>query len=237
MQVTLSSSGFLTLAKPSGHKHSCPGQSQRALGFLNRFRQPMAIGYVTVGQPRDLSVVCAQPCLYGTKSPPPDCTLPTPSNAFVMVVKRFWRRRSHRWAFADRVAWGEATPDLNTEANEAYLSVTALLTQQAVGEQVVHGDLTGNVYLDPSGVPIILDFSPYLRPRRWAMAIVFADAVLWNGADPSWSSSFATDPTDRDLFGRALIFRLVAEQVAENRRRAAHLQPYRDVLFALGSSR
>jgi hypothetical protein len=107
------------------------------------------------------------------------------------------------------------------------------LAEQAVGEQVVHGDLTGNVYLDPSGAPVILDFSPYLRPRRWAVAIVFGDAVLWNGADLSLAASFATDPTDRDLFGRALIFRLVAEQVADNPRHEAHLQPYRDVLFAL----
>jgi uncharacterized protein (TIGR02569 family) len=142
-------------------------------------------------------------------------------------------RRSHRWAFADRVAWGEAVPDLDAEAKEVYRAIEALLTEQAVGRQVVHGDLTGNVYLDPSGVPVILDFSPYLRPRRWAMAIVFGDAVLWNGADPSLAASFATDPTDRDLFGRALIFRLVSEQVARNPRHGAHLQPYRDVLAAL----
>src|ERR1700678_4082699 len=139
-------------------------------------------------------------------------------------------RRVHRWAFADRVAWGEAKPNLNAEATEVYLAITALLTEQAIGNQIVHGDLTGNVYLDPSGVPVILDFSPYLRPRRWAMAIVFGDAVLWNGAGLSLARSFAIDPSDRDLFGRALLFRLVAEQVAEHPRHGAHLQPYRDVL-------
>jgi len=142
-------------------------------------------------------------------------------------------RRSHSWAFADRVAWGEAKPELNPEATEVYLAITARLTKKAIGDQIVHGDLTGNVYLDPSGVPVILDFSPYLRPRRWAVAIVFCDAVLWNGADLSLARSFATDPTDRDLFARALIFRLVAEQAAENPRHGAHLQPYRDVLPAL----
>jgi uncharacterized protein (TIGR02569 family) len=142
-------------------------------------------------------------------------------------------RRVHRWAFADRVAWGEAKPDLNPEATEVFLAITALLTEQATGDQIVHGDLTGNVYLDPSGVPVILDFSPYLRPRRWATAIVFGDAVLWNGADLSLARSFAIGPSDRDLFGRALLFRLVAEQVAENPRHRAHLQPYRDVLSVL----
>jgi hypothetical protein len=57
-------------------------------------------------------------------------------------------RRSHRWAFADRVAWGEAMPDLNPEAREAYDKLTPLLTGNATGDQLVHGDLTGNVYLD-----------------------------------------------------------------------------------------
>jgi uncharacterized protein (TIGR02569 family) len=142
-------------------------------------------------------------------------------------------RRTHRWAFADRVAWGEAKPDLNPEATEVYLAITALLTEKANGDQIVHGDLTGNVYLDPSGVPVILDFSPYLRPRRWAVAIVFGDAVLWNGADLSLARSFATDPNDCDLFARALIFRFVAEQAVENPRHRAHLQPYRDVLSIL----
>ena len=142
-------------------------------------------------------------------------------------------RRSHRWAFADRVAWGEAKPDLNTEATLVYLAITDLLTEKVGGDQVVHGDLTGNVYFDPSGVPVVLDFSPYLRPCRWAVAIVVGDAVLWNGADLSLASSFAADPNDCDLLGRALIFRLVAEQVAKSPRHGASLEPYREVLSVL----
>jgi uncharacterized protein (TIGR02569 family) len=141
--------------------------------------------------------------------------------------------RSHRWAFADRVAWGEAKPELDQEATEVYLALTARLTGRTTKDQIVHGDLTGNVYLDPAGIPVILDFSPYLRPRRWAVAIVFGDAVLWNGVDLSLARSFAADPNDRDLFARALIFRLVAEQMAAVPRHGAHLQPYRDMLSAL----
>lgn len=92
--------------------------------------------------------------------------------------------------------------------------------------------MSGNVFLDPAGVPVILDVSPYLRPRRWAAAIVTADAVLWNGASVSLAASFASEP-DRDLLGRALIFRLVAEQLADNPRHGALLEPYRRLLSAL----
>jgi hypothetical protein len=142
-------------------------------------------------------------------------------------------RRSHRWAFADRVACGEAKPDLSAEATQIYLAIKVLLTEKVSGNQVVHGDLTGTVYFDPSGIPVVLDFLPYLRPRRSAVAIVVGDAVLWNAADLSLATSFAADPNDCDLLGRALIFRLVAEQVAKSSRHEANLEPYREVLSAL----
>jgi hypothetical protein len=75
-------------------------------------------------------------------------------------------------------------------------------------------------------MPVVLDVSPYLRPRRWAAAIVIADAVLWNGADPELAESFASVVPDRDLLGRALAYRLVAEQLAERPRHGADLRPY-----------
>lgn len=78
-----------------------------------------------------------------------------------------------------------------------------------------------------------LDFSPYLRPRAWAAAIVVADAVLWNGAAPALARSFAGSATGRDHLGRALIFRMAAEQLATDPRHGAHLEPYRRVLSAV----
>ena len=144
------------------------------------------------------------------------------------------RRRTHRWAVADRVAWGETAKDLAPPAEEARQALTALLIPgRSSGDHLVHGDLSGNVFVDPSGVPVVLDVSPYLRDRRWAMAIVVADAVLWNGADLAIARRFAQESDDRDLLGRALIFRLVAEQLADEPRHGAMLEPYRRVHRAL----
>lgn len=141
-------------------------------------------------------------------------------------------RRTHRWAVADRVAWEEAAVDLVPEAREVMAQVSDWLGAPSGDAHFVHGDLTGNVFVDPEGVPVILDVSPYLRPRRWAAAIVIADAVLWNGANVSLAASFASE-RERDLLGRALIFRLVAEQLAESPRHGALLEPYRRLLSAL----
>jgi uncharacterized protein (TIGR02569 family) len=142
-------------------------------------------------------------------------------------------RRTHRWAIADRVAWAEAHVALDPEAAEIHEWIATLLGETTGQEYLVHADLSGNVFVDPSDVPVILDVSPYLRPRRWAVAIVVADAVLWSGAEVALAESFASSATDRDLFGRALIFRMVAEQLGDNPRRGAFLGPYRRILTAL----
>jgi uncharacterized protein (TIGR02569 family) len=141
--------------------------------------------------------------------------------------------RTHRWAVADRVAWGEARIALDAEAADVHQRIWDLVSDAPTERHLVHGDLSGNVYFGPDGVPVILDVSPYLRPRRWAVAIVVADAVLWNGAELSLAKSFGANPADLDLLGRALIFRMVAEQLADDPRHRALLQPYRAVLTAL----
>ena len=141
-------------------------------------------------------------------------------------------RRTHRWAVADRVAWGEQQVDLPSDGREVLQQISVLTDAPTGEEHFVHGDLSGNVFLDQTDTPVILDVSPYLRPRQWATAIVVADAVLWNGADLGLARTFATNAADRDLFARALIFRLVAEQLAFNPRHGAILRPYRTVLAA-----
>lgn len=141
--------------------------------------------------------------------------------------------RTHRWAVADRVAWGEAQVDLPTTVGAVAAELAALLGDPPRDRQVVHGDLTGNVYVDRDDVPVVLDFSPYLRPREWGKAIVVADAVLWNGAALVLAQSFAATARTRDLLGRALLFRLVAEQLAAEPRHGAQLGPYRRMLSSL----
>jgi uncharacterized protein (TIGR02569 family) len=141
--------------------------------------------------------------------------------------------RTHRWALADRFAWGETHINLRPEATDVGAELVALLGDPPADRQVIHGDLTGNVYVDRDDLPVVLDFSPYLRPREWAVAIMVADAVLWNGADLLLAESFAATAGRRDLLGRALLFRMVAEQLAAEPRHGAHLGPYRRVLSAL----
>ncbi|MCB0959162.1 MAG: exonuclease subunit SbcD, partial [Acidimicrobiales bacterium] len=93
------------------------------------------------------------------------------------------------------------------------------------------GDLAGHV--DGDGVPVVLDLSPYLRPARWGDAVVVADAVTWHEAGPGLALDFADDPAGRDLLGRALAFRLVAEQLGEQAGDPAAIEPYERIAALL----
>ena len=69
-------------------------------------------------------------------------------------------------------------------------------------DQLVHADLAGNVLLDATGVPVVIDVAPYWRPALWAEAVCVLDAVLWHGADAAVMGHWATARGGRRCCGR-----------------------------------
>ena len=113
---------------------------------------------------------------------------------------------SHRWAVADRVAWGEADADLPA-------LVEPLLARQRPVDlpcQLVHGDLGGNVLFADSQPPAVIDVSPYWRPAGYADAIVVADAVAWAGADHNLVERLLSQQGEQLLL-RAVLFRVATD--------------------------
>ena len=121
--------------------------------------------------------------------------------------------RTHRWAIADRVTWGEQPARLAGDAAELFREISAGFEPSTGSVQFIHGDLTGNVFIDEDGTPVILDVSPYLRPHGWAAAIVVCDALLWHDADLDLVDAIPADGR-RDLLLRALAFRFLADEFA-----------------------
>lgn len=142
------------------------------------------------------------------------------------------RERADRWARADRCVWNEEVVQLSQPADEL-----ASVLRSRMGRDgrepaaVVHGDLSGNVFADPSDVPVVLDFTPIVRPRRFAAAIVVGDNLLWGGGSVELTTLIGDDD---DALARALLFRLIAEQLADRPRHGARLGDYARVLQALG---
>lgn len=134
----------------------------------------------------------------------------------------FLARRTHRWAVADRVAWGEEAgrteqaPELVPELGSVLGELVA--ARRPVREarcQLVHGDLAGNVLFPAGGDPVVIDFSPYWRPVGFAEAVVVVDGLLWYDAPGELPHRGADHPDWAQLLLRALIFRLVAERPVE----------------------
>lgn len=61
----------------------------------------------------------------------------------------------------------------------------------------------------------MIDLSPYWRPVEFATAIVVADALVWEGADPGELSSTMDIDQVGQLLARALLFRIIADALAD----------------------
>ncbi|MDK1475674.1 phosphotransferase [Streptomyces sp. 549] len=122
----------------------------------------------------------------------------------------FLSRRTHPWAVADRVAWGEEETDVPAQLADPYAALLALRRPVRLPVQLVHGDLTGNVLLAAGEPPGVIDFSPYWRPPVYAEAVVVADGLLWFDAPRTLLARPGECPDWTQLLVRALLFRLVA---------------------------
>jgi uncharacterized protein (TIGR02569 family) len=147
------------------------------------------------------------------------------------------------WGVADRVAWREEDPGpLHPPAAAALARLAPLLDEPWTGPaaQLIHGDLgAGNIlFADEPGLPpAVLDVSPYWRPAGFALAVLVADALAWEGAPPALGLEYLARPGQpRQLLARAVAYRVVAAtrlwQSAPDRA-AAEIGGYRPVLALL----
>jgi uncharacterized protein (TIGR02569 family) len=124
-------------------------------------------------------------------------------------------RRTDRWARAERAAFGPpaALLDLVPDGPRATVTarVAAALAPEPPGtDQLVHADLDGNVLLDASGTPVVIDFSPAWRPPIWAEAVCAVDAVVRGSAAASALQRWTT-PQGRQAVLRAVAFRVLSD--------------------------
>ena len=133
-----------------------------------------------------------------------------------------------RWAVAERVAFGEdPLPDdgLEPEVQGLLAHLAAARDDTDLGPaQLVHGDLAGNILLDPQGAPVVIDLAPYWRPALWAEATAVFDGVVRGHADPLAMDAWVTGPR-RQAMLRAAIFRIVSDHPADLRAYEAALGP------------
>ena len=95
----------------------------------------------------------------------------------------FARRAPNPWVVADRVVWGEMRIDHHPRVAPVIERLARCLAPVDGRPQLIHGDFGGNVLFADGLPPAIIDFSPYWRPVEFAVGVVVADAIVWEGAD------------------------------------------------------
>jgi uncharacterized protein (TIGR02569 family) len=123
----------------------------------------------------------------------------------------FLDRRMNHWAVGERVAWGELPVEDFAHVKHLLRLVAALRPLDLTANQLVHGDLTGNVLFADGLPPAVIDFSPYWRPPAFASAVVVGDALLWEGADEALLAAVAHVDDFPQFLLRALVFRAVVD--------------------------
>jgi uncharacterized protein (TIGR02569 family) len=143
----------------------------------------------------------------------------------------FLRRRESPWDTGDRMAWDERPLHVGPALRPLCLRLAAALRPvPELRPQLVHGDLGGNVLVLPDGTPAVIDLSPYWRPPGWALAVVAVDALAWGDADPSVLDLLADEPEIEQLLLRAMLYRLVTDDVVGHDTSAVN-EPIVDLLL------
>jgi hypothetical protein len=97
----------------------------------------------------------------------------------------FEKRDQNPWVIADKVAWGELEIDYHPKVALAVEKLLECLSPVDENSQLIHGDFGGNVMFSDTLLPAVIDLSPYWRPMPFAVGVVIADAIVWEGAGAS----------------------------------------------------
>jgi uncharacterized protein (TIGR02569 family) len=132
-----------------------------------------------------------------------------------------------RWAEAERQAY-DTDAARRAAAGRPEAGLADLVRALAAGldgtdlgrEQLVHRDLAGNVLLDATGAPFVIDFSPAWRSPLWAEAVCVLDAVLWLAAPVAALDEWRSG-AERQAMLRAALFRVLSDQPCDVERYAA----------------
>ncbi|KAF5580141.1 hypothetical protein FPANT_9415 [Fusarium pseudoanthophilum] len=131
----------------------------------------------------------------------------------------FLSTRQNRFTEADLVTWEEKKlEDVENINSEVMATVQPICDQllklrqpfrKEANNQLIHGDLTGNVLFgtDTNSPPAIIDITLYWRPADYAEAIIVADGLIWLNEDRKLVEIFGTDHTRVQLLVRALYWR------------------------------
>ncbi|MBI5066150.1 hypothetical protein HZA97_07990 [Candidatus Woesearchaeota archaeon] len=122
---------------------------------------------------------------------------------------RFMKTRKDPWSRADRIVWGEELLKCHKKIEPYAIKIIQHIKPISLKNQIIHGDIGGNILFSKGQSPAIIDFSPYYRPRDFALAILAVDALVWGGASAKILHLFKDKKEFNQLLLRAELRRIL----------------------------
>jgi len=120
----------------------------------------------------------------------------------------FMGNRKHPWAIADRLIWESSQSENGNLLEDVSTRLDRLVRPIDMVNQVIHGDLTGNILFYEGLPPAVIDFSVYWRPADYAKAIIAVDSIVWEGAPVSLLNYLEDSHQMNQLLIRAVMWRI-----------------------------
>ncbi len=107
-------------------------------------------------------------------------------NSLIGIPKpAFLDKIDNPWAIADKMVWGGLPMKYGEKLKPLMLRLERLIKPINPINQIIHGDMTGNILFYPFVSPAIIDLSLYWHPAKYAEAIIVVDSIVWYSAPDS----------------------------------------------------
>ena len=130
--------------------------------------------------------------------------------------------RDDPWTRADCAAWDEQAIPLRPGLRPIVAALRAVLRPIVPVNQLIHGDMCGNILFAPDGDPYIIDFTPFWRPAGYALGLLVAEALVWERADSAILDLVDDQPDFIQLLARAHLRRLIELETVHQRHDLVH---------------
>ena len=120
----------------------------------------------------------------------------------------FMKTKNNLYVVADKMTWGEQPLTWSHQLNESLAPLVEALKPIHLKDQLIHGDLTGNILFHDTLLPAVIDMTPYWRPAEFATAIIIVDSLVWNNVPTTTFADIETTEEMNQLLLRATIWRI-----------------------------
>jgi len=124
----------------------------------------------------------------------------------------FLEKRTHPWAIADKMVWGESKLKYSKALAPVVSRLLPFVQEITLPSQIIHGDLSGNILFHLDLKPGVIDFSPYWRPAEYATAIIIVDSMVWEHAPIDLLNEMPDTEQMNQLLIRAALWRIITTE-------------------------